>query len=377
MLSAVLFPLANLSAQNVASIPSEEDAPIALLVDLSSGQILHQRNADRRFVPASITKVMTAYLAFELIKNSEIALEQRMTFTRSAFEQWGGVGSTMFLNAEESATVSELLLAITTVSANDASIVLAEAAGGTVNQWLQMMNSTVRRLGMYNSHFGTPNGWPDEGRTFTTASDLVRLGSAIVRDHPNLYHRFFGHREFTYQGITQPNHEPLTGRVPGADGIKTGFTNEAGFGVLGSAERDGRRLLMVVAGARDSRTRAQAARAYLEWGFQSFKSQNLYRTGEIVGQARVQNGAQRYVDLAAHQKIAVALPINSLEQEIKLQISYDGPLHTPIRQGDQLAMLQISIEGSPASEVPLYAAEDVEPAGIFARIINGFIGWFT
>mgnify|MGYP000055962722 CR=1 FL=1 len=234
-LAAALLAIGHQAA--FAAIPappsSANSVPIVLLVDLSSGQILYQHNADRRFVPASITKVMTAYQAFEMLEAGDLELGQTFAFSRTSFDQWGGEGSTMFINAGDHTRVSDLLLGISTVSANDASIVLAEGAGGSLQAWLDQMNATAQRLGMQNSHFGTPNGWPDEGRTFTTARDLVRLGTALVTHHPDQYRRFFGHREFTYRGITQPNYEPLTGRVAGGDGIKTGFTNEAGFGVLG------------------------------------------------------------------------------------------------------------------------------------------------
>ena len=378
-LAATLLVLCNpvVSAASPARPTNVEDVPIILLVDLSSGQILFQRNPDRRFVPASITKVMTVYQAFELLEAGKLQLDQTFPFTRSSFAHWGGEGSTMFLNAGENTRVSDLLLGITTVSANDASIVLAEGAAGSVQGWLEQMNATAQRLGMSNSRFGTPNGWPDEGRTFTTARDLVTLGTALVTDHPDQYRAFFGHRSLSYGGITQPNHEPLTGRVAGGDGIKTGFTNEAGFGVLGSAEREGRRLMVVVAGADTNSERTRAARGLIEWGFSAFESRSLFAAGETVGVIRVQGGSKRSVALVSPRAIAAALPQGTESPDITARIIYDGPVRAPIAVGEQIAELEISIDGVEPSRIPLYASEAIGPAGPLARMINGVIGWFT
>ena len=366
----------HLSAQDTGEIPSESDVPIAILVDLSSGQILHARNEGRRFMPASITKVMTAYVAFELLESGELRAGQRLRFSRTAFEEWGGRGSTMFLNANERPTVSQLLLGITTVSANDASAVLAEGAAGSIGKWLELMNASARSLKMKDSHFGTPNGWPDEGRTFTTARDLALLGQAMVQEYPGFYRQYFGKRELTYRGITQPNHEPFTGRLNGGDGIKTGFTNEAGYGVLGSAERNGRRLILVVAGTRSGSVRARAARSYMEWGFSNFESKKLFEPGEVIGTARIQGGNTRHVSLVNPRLVAVAFP-KGADAQIKLSIRYDGPIRAPVAQGQEIAELEIAVEGMATSRIPLYASEDVGKAGPLARIINGIIGWFS
>ena len=359
----------------VRAPPAHDEAAIAILVDLSSGQVLHQRNADRRFMPASITKTMTAFLAFEMIEEGRLKLDQRMRFDPAAFRKWGGVGSTMFLSAGDELPVSALLFGITTVSANDASVVLAEGTAGSLAGWTRLMNAKAREIGMANSHFGTPNGWPDEGRTFVTGRDLAKLGAALVQRHPQRYKRFFGHRQLTYRGITQPNHDPFTGQVPGGDGIKTGFTNEAGFGFLGSAQRDGRRLILVVAGADRPRVRDRAARAYLEWGFKAFESRPLFRAGEVIEQARVQGGQSRKVPLLASQAIAATLPLGE-SPEIRLAVRYNGPLRAPIRKGQHVADLEISVEGMEPSRLPLAAGEDVAEAGVFARVVNGVLGWF-
>lgn len=356
--------------------PSAEQAPIALLVDATSGQVLHERNADRRFVPASITKTMTAYVAFELLE--EGALDPRQTFAvrPETFREWSGKGSTMFLPADARPTVAELLMAIMNISANDGSIVLAEGAAGSVQQWTGMMNAKARELGMTNSHFHSPNGWMDEGKTFVSARDLARLARALILRHPQRYRTFIGNEGFSYNGIAQPNHDPLIGRVEGADGIKTGFTNEAGNGFLGSVERNGRRLIMVIAAADSARVRNDAARDYIEWGFGNFSHRTLFARGSTVGTARVQNGEARHVDLIPLTPISVSVPRGS-DPEVSLRIRYEGPLKAPIAEGDRVAMLELEVEGMPTSQIPLVAAEEVAEAGTLDRFWNGIAGWFS
>ena len=209
------------------AVPTEAEAPIALLIDVTSGQVLHEREADRRFVPASITKAMTTFLAFELLEEGNLDPRQVMTIRPDTWREWSGKGSTMWLPADARVTVDEMLTAIANVSANDASVVLAEGQAGSVAAWTAMMNAKARELGMVNSHFGTPNGWPDEGRTFTSARDLAKLADAMVSRHPQKFARYVGKPEYRYNNITQYNRNPMIGRVQGADGIKTGYTNEA------------------------------------------------------------------------------------------------------------------------------------------------------
>ncbi|MGQ7829106.1 D-alanyl-D-alanine carboxypeptidase family protein [Altererythrobacter sp. Z27] len=379
---AVSLGFASAPAQAQASRPAtyrpplDSEAPIAMLVDLSSGQVLHQRNPDRRFMPASITKVMTAFLAFELLEQEKLQLDQRFTFAPASFKVWGNNGSTMFLSANDELSVSDLLLGINTVSANDAAVVLGEGAAGSLGGWTKLMNVKAAEIGMTQSHFGTPNGLPDEGRTFVTARDLVTLATALIEQHPDLYARYFGHRRLTYRGITQANHEPFTGFVRGADGIKTGFTNEAGFGVLGSATRDGRRLVVVVAGSDRARMRDRAARSYLEWGFRAFDSRPLFDEGAKVGSAKVQDGDRRSLSLVAGNNIAAAMP-RGTNRPISLAIHYEGPLRAPIMKGQRVAELEIRVDGMPPSRVPLIAGEDVKVAGPLDRLVNGFAGWLS
>lgn len=362
------------AAPIIPAVPSPQDAPIALLIDVSSGQTLFAREVDRRFMPASLTKVMTTFVAFERIGNGKLFLQQITAMRPDAFRQWHSVGSTMYLAENRPVTVDELLHGVTTVSANDGAVVLAEAALGSVPAWTVAMNQTAQGLGMYDSHFGTANGWMDEGQTWTTARDLATLGTAMVTRHPDLYRHFVGARSLSYNGIAQRNHDPISGVVPGADGIKTGFTNQAGYGFLGSAERNGRRLMMVVAASPTGRQRNQSAKAFMEWGFQAFDSRLLFPAGAELASVRVQNGGVRRIGAIAPRPISFAVP-KGHTQRIELHVRYEGPLRAPIKQGDIVAQLAISLDGKQVSTLPLVAARSVASATQLQRIFNGIAAW--
>ena len=348
--------------------------PIALLVDLGSGQVLYSKDADRRFVPASITKVMTLYVAFELLSRGQLVPNQRFTMSEDAWKKWHGVGSTMFLDREHPVSVDELLMGIANVSANDGCVVLAEGAAGNVPNWIALMNAEARRLGMKDSHFGTPNGWMDDGETYVSANDLTKLATAMLTRHPELYRHYIGHETTTWNGITQRNHDPILGKVAGADGIKTGFTNQAGYGFLGSAERNGRRLVMVVAGVDRPKDRADASAALMEWGFAAFDSRSLYRAGQQVGEARVQDGKRATVPLMAPTPLAIASPRGASAGPVSLRVIYDGPLPAPIRKGAVVGSLEIRVGNQAPHRLPLIAGESIVKAGPWDRLVNGLRG---
>jgi serine-type D-Ala-D-Ala carboxypeptidase (penicillin-binding protein 5/6) len=359
----------------IAPAAPPPEVPIALLVDLSSGQTLYSREPDRRFMPASITKVMTVFTAFEMIGAGKVSPDQLVMVSDEAWTDWHGVGSTMFLAARQRVSINALLHGITTVSANDGAAVLGEGLAGSLPKWVDQMNAAARRIGMRDSHFGTPNGWMDEGRTFTTARDLATLADAMLTRHPDLYARYFGHERFRFNGFEQRNHDPVTGVVEGADGIKTGFTNQAGYGFLGSAERDGRRLVMVIAGAPTSRIQKQSSRAFLEWGFSAFTGRQLFSKDAVVSEARVQGGASRSVGLVAARPVGYDLP-RGQTGKVKLTVNYHGPLRAPIEFGEQVAELEIAVDGLEPSRVPLVAAEAVPEANALQRLANGIAGLF-
>lgn len=360
----------------VPAAPTPVQAPVALLVDLGSGQVLHARNPDRRFMPASVTKVMTLYLAFELIEQGRLDPAQVFTMSPAVARAWRRKGSTMFLDAGEQVRVDDLLLGIANVSANDGAAVLAEGHAGSVAAWTAAMNRTALGLGMTGSHFATPNGFPDEGRTFTTASDLVTLARALIARHPDKFGYYIGRAGFDYKGIAQVNHDPLIGRVPGADGIKTGFTNESGFSYLGTAQRNGQRLVLVLAGVENGRLRAQVARSYVEWGFSAFQRRQIFAPGTAVGVAQVQDGNARQVALTAKGPVTINLPRGSTAR-LAATIHYDGPIRAPVAAGQEVAVLEVTAPGVAPARIPLYAAEAVATAGPFDRIVNAVAGLFS
>ena len=349
-------------------------APIAYMLDLGSGQVLFERESRRRFLPASLTKIMTAYVAFELLEAGRLQPNQRFTMSDAAFKQWHRVGSTMFLGRGQVVSVDELLQGIMTVSANDGCIVLAEGASGSVGAFVTLMNAEARGLGMVDSHFGSPNGWPDQGATFTSARDLAILTQAMLTRHPAYYHHYVGHPEMTFNGIRQDNHVPLFGRVAGADGVKTGFTNEAGYGLVGSAARNGRRLVMVVGGYDRAWQRARESRALLEWGFSAWQTQRLFAAGAVVGEARVQGGTLRRMPLVAPLAYYVTYPTGGAAPRVKLTLRYDGPLRAPLRKHADIATLRISTPGQPPRDLRLLAGESTAVAEPLARLRNGLLG---
>jgi D-alanyl-D-alanine carboxypeptidase (penicillin-binding protein 5/6) len=359
----------------VPDLPGPE-VPIALLVDQSSGQILYAREADRRFVPASITKVMTLYTAFELIDAGKLTPDQNFTMSENTFREWSRKGSTMFLNDTTPVSVDELLKGISTVSANDGCIVLAEGAMGSVEKWVALMNENARNLGMHDSHFGTPNGWMDDGHTYVSARDLIRLADALLEHHPVLFHRYIGHKNMLFNGIFQDNHDPMVGVVDGADGIKTGYTRQAGYGYLGTASRNGRRLLMVVAGVDRPVERARASRDLMEWGFAAFDSRKLLARGDRIGKAKVQGGANRSVGLVASRPVFATAP-QGTSGNARLTVHYRGPVNAPIAKGQEIARLEVRIAGQKPYFVPLAAARDVPAANVWQRLLNGLLDFWA
>lgn len=360
----------------IPGVPPASEAPVALLVDITNGQVLHARNPDRRFMPASVTKVMTLYLAFELIEAGRLDPAQIFEMTPAIAREWRRKGSTMFLDAGERVRVDDLLIGIANVSANDGAAVLAAGQAGSVAAWTAEMNRTALALGMTGSHFGTPNGWPDEGRTFTTAQDLVTLARALTRRHPDKFGYYIGRMGFDYKGIAQINHDPMIGRIAGADGIKTGFTNESGFSYLGTARRNGQRLVLVLAGVDNGRLRGRLARSYVEWGFSAFDHRPLFAPKAVVGSARVQDGSARQVPLVARGSVAINVPRGSTSQ-ISATIRYQGPLRAPLAKGAQVAVLNVTAPGMAEATIPLFTAQAVETAGPIDRIINSIAGLFS
>ena len=373
--AAILFA----SAAPAKAPQYETSAPIAYLIDLSSGAELLAKNADQRIPPASMAKMMTTELAFELIDRGQLPIEKTCTVRPETWRQWHSAGSTMFLSVNEQVSVRNLLHGIVTLSGNDASVVLAECIAGTEQAYVAQMNALAQKLGMTNSRFGNTTGWPDEGRTHTTARDLATLARASIERHPKLYKQFYGQPSFTWgktlgsgQAITQANRNPILGKIAGADGLKTGHTEEAGYGFTGSAEQNGRRLVMVVARLPSWNARVEESVRLLSWGFNAWTAKPLYPAGARVGTARVQLGDDSEVDLVAPRNLAVTVPAGLAEGQTRLKIRYQGPVKAPIAKGQHVADLVVTTADTPPQVVPLVAGEEVGEAGFFGRIWLGF-----
>jgi len=365
-----------------AAPPFETPASVAYMVDLSSGAVLYARAPDRRIPPASMAKMMTTHVAFDLIKRGELSPDKVCTVRPETWQRWHGdaAGSTMFLRAGEQVSVRNLLRGIVIASGNDAAVTLAECISGTEAAFVALMNRQSREMGLANSHWGNPVGWPDGGVTYTTARDLAQLAVATIRDYPDLYREYYPVRALTWgvtlgtnQPITQPNRNPILGSVAGADGLKTGHTAEAGYGFTGSAERGGRRIVMVIAGISDpggyARRGAESIR-FMEWGFNAWQSRPLLRQGQRIGEAEVQGGGVAGVGLVAPRPIAVTYPAG-LGQNLRARIVYQGPVRAPIAQGQHIADLVVETADMPPQTMPLVAETAVAEAGFFGRMWFG------
>jgi serine-type D-Ala-D-Ala carboxypeptidase (penicillin-binding protein 5/6) len=363
----------------------ETPANYAFLIDLSSGATLYAKNADARMPPASMAKMMTTEVAFELIDRGQLQLNKMCTVRPETWQKWHGpaAGSTMFLSPGEQVSVENLLHGIVTLSGNDASVVLAECIAGTEPVFTDQMNALAKRIGLTNSHFGTANGWPDEGRTYVTARDLATLARATIERHPKLYQTFYPRPSFTWgktlgsgQDITQANRNPILGKVPGADGLKTGHTDEAGYGFTGSADQNGRRLIEVLAGLPSWNARVQESTRLIQWGFGAWQAKPLFQQGAKVGVAKVQLGSSSEVPLLAPRNLAVSVPAGLSTGSIQTKIRYEGPLVAPIKKGQEVAQLVVTTGDTPPQIVPLVAGEDVGRAGFFGRIWLGLKSLF-
>jgi len=355
-------------------------AKYAYLVDVSSGATLYAKNADARMPPASMAKMMTTDVAFELIDKNQLALTKMCTVRPETWQKWHGpaAGSTMFLSANEQVSVENLLHGIVTLSGNDASVVLAECIAGTEQAFTDQMNAQAKKIGLTNSHFGTANGWPDNGVTYVSARDLATLARSEIETHYALYKKFYSQPSFTWgktmgagADITQANRNPILGKVPGADGLKTGHTDEAGYGFTGSADQSGRRLIEVVAGLPSWNARVEESTRLIQWGFQAWTAKPLFKKDAKVGTAKVQMGSSSEVSLVAPRDLAVTVPAGLASGATGMKIRYQGPVAAPIKKGDHVADLVITTPDTGEQVVPLVAGEDVGQAGFFGRIWLG------
>jgi D-alanyl-D-alanine carboxypeptidase (penicillin-binding protein 5/6) len=383
----LIAPLAvvAIAVPSIAAAPQfDTPAPIAFMKDLSSGAVLFAKDPDRRMPPASMAKMMTVYVAFDMLKKGELKANQTFEVRPETWQRWHGAqgGSTMFLKIGEKPSVDDLLKGIVTLSGNDACVVLAEGISGTEPAFTDRMNDAAKRLGLTNSHFGTANGWPDNGVTYVTARDLAKLASATIEDFPDLYRRYYSLPSFTWgktlgegNDITQANRDPLLGRVAGADGLKTGHTEEAGYGFTGSAEQNGRRLVIVLAGLTSFNQRIEESVKFMNWGFRAWQAKPLVAKGKQVSTAEVQMGSSSSVGLVAATPLTATLPGGAVPV-LNAKVVYEGPLKAPIKAGQHVADLVVTSPGLPEQRMPLVAANDVETAGFFGRAWAGLKSLF-
>ena len=384
-LSAAAASLLLATAAPAAAPQFDTPAKVAYLIDVSSGATLYAKNADVRMPPASMAKMMTTDVAFELIDKGQLPLDKMCTVRPETWQKWHGpaAGSTMFLSPNEQVSVENLLKGIVTLSGNDASVVLAECIAGTEQAFTDQMNSLGKKIGLTNSHFGTANGWPDNGVTYVSARDLATLARYEIENHYKLYKQFYSLPSFTWgktlgsgQDITQANRNPILGKVAGADGLKTGHTDEAGYGFTGSAEQNGRRLIEVLAGMESWNERVQESTRLMQWGFNAWSAKPLFQAGARVGTASVQLGSDSEVSLVAPRNLAVTVPAGLASGATSLKIRYQGPIAAPIAKGQHVADLVITTGDTPPQVVPLVAGEDVGRAGFFGRIWLGLKSLF-
>lgn len=371
MRACLFLPLLAIAIPVKANGPlPQSTAPIAYLVDLNSGTVLVDRKSGRQVPTASMAKMMTAFVAFEAIKARKISLQTEYKVSGATWTRWNNRGSTMFLKANQKVSVENLLHGVLTLSGNDASVVLAEGISGSETAFAGEMNAAAKRLGMKDSRFGNASGWPDGGKTVSTAQDLSLLAEHIIEDHPQLFEMFFGQRSFRWGNVTQSNRNPLLGAVAGADGMKTGHSSEAGYCLVGTAKQDDRRLLMVIAGLPSAQARIDEARLLMRWGFDNWVEQPLFAPNQMVTNVPVQLGEAMVVPVATTQRIAALSRKGAIERP-RISVSYDGPVKAPIRKGQKIAELSLLYEGGKVQRFPLVAADSVERANFLGRALNG------
>jgi len=370
---ALLCVAASAGAQGApaAAVPPPAVAAKAyLLVDVLSGQTLVAQNADEPREPASLTKLMTAYLVFRALKNRELVPSQMVTVSEKA---WRAEGSRMFIDPKKAVSVDELLRGEIVQSGNDAAIALAEAVAGSEEAFVEHMNREAARLGMKNTRFVNATGLPSPQQA-STAADLARVAAALIRDFPE-YYPLYALKEYRYNNITQPNRNRLLWTDPFVDGVKTGYTDAAGYCLIASAKRGPRRLLSVVLGAGSDAARASESQKLLNYGFQFYDTVQLYQNGQAVSTLRVWKGAANSVPAGFVADQYVTLP-KGQAQKLKLTMEAAEPLLAPVTHGQRVGAVKVTLEGKPLGEFPLLALDDVAPASFFGRIWDTVRLWF-
>jgi len=365
MLRSVLVLTALLAASLAGAAAPPPPAIVGkswMVVDLTSGQVLAAEKPDERIEPASLTKLMTAYLVFAALRDKKLSVEQQVTVSEKA---WRAPGSRMFIKVGTQVGVDDLIRGMEVQSGNDASIALAEAVGGSEEVFAQMMNKEAGRLGMKNTSFRNATGLPDP-QHYTTAHDLYLLSAALIRDFPQPYAQYYSQKEFRYNNISQPNRNRLLWIDPSVDGIKTGHTDSAGYCLIASSKRGERRLLSVLLGSTSENARAQESLKLLNWGFQFFEDVKLHGANQEVKSLEVWKGAAKAVKAGFPRDLVLTVPKGEGEK-LKAELLSQQPLVAPVAQGQRVGSMRVSLDGKPLGEYPLLALEAVPAAGLFGR----------
>ncbi len=352
----------------------QTSAAEAILIDIDTGATLYEKNADKLFAPASMSKIMTLELLFKKLKAGEISLETEFPVSLHAWKTGGAPSRTqaMFIPLNQSAKVGELIQGIAVQNANDACIAVAEGLSGSEDAFAQAMTEEARALGLEKSTFGNSTGLPNPANQMT-ARELAKLSIHVIKEFPD-YYRYFGEKEFKYRIYTFKNLNPLFNAAIPADGLKIGFTEGAGYGIAASAAKDGRRLVAVLNGFENERERREETLKFLNWGFANFKAYKVFDKDELVGEARVWGGQKWSVPLKAQSDVMILLPANAKDQRIKAQIVYRGPLKPPVKKGDLVGEVRITSETTGTSNAsPLYAADDLEEGGMVSKGIDSVL----
>ena len=376
-LAAALLTLASLASHAQAPQPPEVAAKAYLLMDVTAGQILAAKDADEPVEPASLTKLMTAYLVFDALKAKKLTLTQTLPVSERA---WKMPGSRMFIDPKMQVPVEDLIKGMIVQSGNDATVALAEGVGGSVERFVQLMNDQAKALGLKNTGYKNPEGLTEAGHT-TTARDLATLATRLMHDFPEYVH-YYTIKKYRYPGTpasNDSNRNLLLFRDPTVDGLKTGHTNAAGYCLVATAKRDfpnlqGRRLVSVVLGASSEAARANESQKLLNWGYTAYEAVKLFDAGKPVATPKVWKGKTNELKLGRNEPIVVAVPSGTAAQ-VKTEIARPEPLIAPFRQGQAVATLKVKQGEQPLAEVPLMALEPVEEAGFLGRAWDAMRLW--
>lgn len=360
------FVLLVMGAQGARAESIETSARQAILIDYKTGTVLLEKNADDLMVPSSMTKLMTAFLVFEKLKEGSWKLSDQLPVSETTWRKHvKSGGSLMFLPVNSTASVDDLIHGMIIQSGNDACSVLAEAYAGSEESFGDEMTRRARQIGMKNTNFRNASGLPEPDH-LTTARDLSVLARHLINDYPE-YFPIYSQREFTFNGIKQGNRNPLLYSVAGADGLKTGHTEAAGYGLVGTVKRGDRRVIMVINGLKSLKERAEESGRLVEWAFREFENYALFKTGDVVADADVWLGTAATVPLVAGDKLEVTMP-RKARRDMKVTAVYNGPIAAPIKKGQPVGKLVIAAPGVDTVELPLLAGADVEKLGFMGRM---------